>query len=1597
MCWQRYSRHCFSGGLLLLGLCQASGCGGGASSASPTPPTPPGVVANRAPSASGAIPKQTLTVGGNVARVDVAPYFSDPDGDTLAYAVVSSDVGIVSASVSGSIVALDPVGAGVALATVTATDSGGLSATQPITVTVRQADTPGSLPACRVGLVLHIGESCSVEIPNISGGDNRFHVTSDGRGCYGIICAGDAMNLSGFRASRQSDGTWRIDALPDDGGAAPDLVVESPEVSSSAVVPAASFTLSATVRNQGAGQSASTTLRYYRSSDATISTGDTEVGTDSVSGLSGGGSGLESVRLTAPASSGKYYYGACVEPVSGESDTGNNCSAGVPLTVTSAPVPDLVVESPEVSSSAVVPEASFTLSATVRNQGVGRSASTTLRYYRSSDSTISTGDTEVGTDSVSGLSRGGSGLESVRLTAPASSGKYYYGACVEPVSGESDTGNNCSAGVTLTVTSAPVPDLVVESPEVSSSAVVPEGSFTLSTTVRNQGAGRSDSTTLHYYRSADSTISTSDTEVGTDFVSRLTGGASGLESIRLTASSAAGTYYYGACVEPVSGESDTGNNCSAGVPLTVESGGGTTPDLVVEAPEVSSGTVVPEGSFTLSATVRNQGAERSASTTLRYYRSSDPAISTGDTEVGTDFVSRLAGGASGLESVRLTAPDSPGTFYYGACVEPVSGESDTGNNCSAGVPLVVESGGGTAPDLVVESPAMSSNTVVPEASFTLSATVRNQGAGRSASTTLRYYRSSDSTISTSDTEVGTDSVFGLSGGASGVESIRLTAPNSPGIYYYGACVEPVSEESDTANNCSAGLPLTVESGGGAAPDLVVESPEVSSNTVVPEASFTLSATVRNQGAGRSDSTTLRYYRSADSTISTSDTEVGTDFVSRLTGGASGLESIRLTVPNSPGTYYYGACVEPVSEESDTANNCSVGAPLTVEAVAGPDLVVESPEVSGSSVIPGAGFTLSATVRNQGGSRSASTTLRYYRSLDSTISTADTEEGTDSVFGLSAGRSGSESIRLTAPNSPGTYYYGACVQPVSEESDTGNNCSAGVSLTVESGGGAAPDLVVESPEVNSSTVVPEGSFTLSATVRNQGAERSASTTLRYYRSLDSTISTGDTEVGTDSVFGLSGGASGLESIRLTAPVSPGTYYYGACVEPVSGESDTANNCSVGAPLTVEAVAGAAPDLVVESPEVNSSTVVPEGSFTLSATVRNQGAERSASTTLRYYRSLDSTISTGDTEVGTDSVFGLSGGASGLESIRLTAPVSPGTYYYGACVEPVSEESDTGNNCSAAVPLTVEAVAGPDLVVESPEVSGSSVIPGAGFTLSATVRNQGGSRSASTTLRYYRSSDSTISTGDVEEGTDSVFGLSAGRSGSESIRLTAPNSPGTYYYGACVEPVTEESDTGNNCSAGVSLTVESGGGAPDLVAESPEASRTMVVPDGFFTLSATVRNQGIGPSGSTTVRYYRSSDSTISTNDTEVETISFEALTAGGRVTVSVLLRAPSSRGTYYYGACVDSVSGESDTGNNCSAGVRVEVGSTGPACTVGQLLSPGEFCTVVIPGFSLTDNRFRVTSDGRGCYEVLCVDGSLSLNGFVATKQSDGRWRIDALP
>ena len=898
--------------------------------------------------------------------------------------------------------------------------------------------------------------------------------------------------------------------------------------------------------------------------------------------------------------------------------------------------------------------------------------------------------------------------------------------------------------------------------------------------------------------------------------------------------------------------------------------------------------------------------------------------------MGTDAVRALSASSTSDEWIRLTAPAGAGTYYYGACVESVTGESDTGNNCSSAVTVTVGAAG--APDLVVESPSVSDGSPDAGASFTLSATVRNQGDGSSAATTLRYYRSTDAAITTGDTPVGTDAVRALSASSTSDEWIRLTAPAGAGTYYYGACVESVTGESDTTNNCSSAVTVTIGAAG--APDLVVESPSVSDSSPDAGASFTLSATVRNQGSGPSAATTLRYYRSADATISGTDTQVGTDAVGALAASATSDESIDLTAPSSPGTYYYGACVDAVTGESDTSNNCSSAVTVTVTVSAAPDLDVLFLSVSDSSPDAGASFTLNATVHNRGIASSAATTLRYYRSTDATISGTDTEVGTDAVGSLAASGTSDESIGLTAPASVGTYYYGACVDAVTGESDTSNNCSSSVQVDVtEPPPPSTPDLVVGSPSVDDDSPETGGSFTLSATVSNDGDGGSAATTLRYYRSADATISGTDTQVGTDAVGALAASATSDESIGLTALASPGTYYYGACVDAVTGESDTSNNCSSA--VTVTVTVSAAPDLDVLFLSVSDSSPDAGASFTLNATVHNRGIASSAATTLRYYRSTDATISGTDTEVGTDAVGSLAASGTSDESIGLTAPASVGTYYYGACVDAVTGESDTSNNCSSSVQVDVTEPpppSTPDLVVGSPSVDDDSPETGGSFTLSATVSNDGDGGSAATTLRYYRSADATISGTDTQVGTDAVGALAASATSAESIDLTASSSPGTYYYGACVDAVTGESDTSDNCSSAVTVTVTIVGPAPDLVVGSPSVSDSNPDAGASFTLSATVRNSGDGGSVATTLRYYRSTNSTISTVDTEVGTDAVGALSASGTSDESISLTAPVSAGTYYYGACVDDVTGESDSNNNCSSAVTVTAGQLGNAVT-----------------------------------------------------------------
>ena len=122
------------------------------------------------------------------------------------------------------------------------------------------------------------------------------------------------------------------DSTSSEGG--PDLIVQSPSVSAVMLTPGQTFTLQATVHNQGDAQAAATMLHYYRSNNATITASDTEVGTDAIGALDASATSAASIALTAPTDGApEVYYGACVGSVSGESNTDNNCSSAVRITV----------------------------------------------------------------------------------------------------------------------------------------------------------------------------------------------------------------------------------------------------------------------------------------------------------------------------------------------------------------------------------------------------------------------------------------------------------------------------------------------------------------------------------------------------------------------------------------------------------------------------------------------------------------------------------------------------------------------------------------------------------------------------------------------------------------------------------------------------------------------------------------------------------------------------------------------------------------------------------------------------------------------------------------------------------------------------------------------------------------------------------------------------------------------------------------------------------------------------------------------------------------------------------------------------------------
>ena len=657
-------------------------------------------------------------------------------------------------------------------------------------------------------------------------------------------------------------------------------------------------------------------------------------------------------------------------------------------------------------------------------------------------------------------------------------------------------------------------------------------------------------------------------------------------------------------------------------------------------------------------------------------------------------------------------------------------------------------------------------------------------------------------------------------------------------------------------------------------------------------------------------------------------EVWRDFVTNTRSTITSHSHANLTTGNR---YYYRVA----AIDSLGAGPWSNSADATAGAgLAGPDLIAEvTGPRNGTILEPGDSFTFSVRVRNIGDTQASSTTLRYYHSTDSRISGNDSQLDTDAVSSLaSAGTdtdTDTESTRVNVPLAGTFYYYYGCVDPVSGESDTSNNCSNVIVVTAEEAA-SGPDLIVSDAYISPrSPLNPGQPFTIYVEVENIGDTRASSARLNYFITSSRTGAIlGSDIIGRDTVSSLSASETGDESLGSNAPSTPGTYYYGACVNSVSGESNPDNNCSARYTLVVNQPSG--PDLIVSDAYISPrSPLNPGQPFTIYVEVENIGDTRASSARLNYFITSSRTGAIlGSDIIGRDTVSSLSASETGDESLGSNAPSTPGTYYYGACVNSVSGESNPDNNCSARYTLVVNQPSNPDLIVSDAYISPRSPLnPGQPFTIYVEVENIGDTRASSARLNYFITSSRTgaILGSDII-GRDTVSSLSASETGDESLGSNAPSTPGTYYYGACVNSVSGESNPDNNCSARYTLVVNQPP-KPDLTAEvvSVGSDNDQYVGE-EFTFSARVRNIGGASTSGSTLRFYRSTNSYISTTDIQLTTIVTGFLSSSGTRTISASsLTAPSDTGTYYYGVCVDSVSGESDTSNNCSTGRSVTVG------------------------------------------------------------------------
>nr|VFK23998.1 MAG: CARDB protein [Candidatus Kentron sp. LFY] len=330
----------------------------------------------------------------------------------------------------------------------------------------------------------------------------------------------------------------------------------------------------------------------------------------------------------------------------------------------------------------------------------------------------------------------------------------------------------------------------------------------------------------------------------------------------------------------------------------------------------------------------------------------------------------------------------------------------------------------------------------------------------------------------------------------------------------------------------------------------------------------------------------------------------------------------------------------------------------------------------------------------------------------------------------------------------------------------------------------------------------GRVTAKVWVKNNGDANAGGFHTGYYLSTDAWFTTSDRYLAVDHTYKLDRGRTAYEtaSFNLNNLTYGRTYYLGAIVDN-RGQINERNELNNTRLLKSFRVVG---DLSITSGSFDWGSFGPNQTSRAKVGVKNSNESIPTAFSTRFYLSTDSTITTGDTYLSTASDFsGL--GANRTENrwadLRMpTSLVNGQTYHIGAIVDYDNRVAELNENNNTRVLETFTARA--DLSISQGSVTGAVFGKGESVTANVTLKNSGASTGVGFSTRYYLSTDSTITTGDIYLGASSSGSLGYNGTEDKSATFALPENlidGETYYLGAIVDDdnqVAGESNEGNN---------------------------------------------------------------------------------------------------------------------------------------------------------------------------------------------------------